>query len=185
MPVTRKRLHAWALVVLSAALIGLWGCKEEISTGDTVDGDGQTLDGDDFTTDGDFLPDGDESKPDGDTSATDGDVIPDGDTSPDGDTDEDNGGEGDGDESGGDEPFPEVRYAVVGTAQSVCYDLQGVANCPAEGQPFAGQDAQYSANARSPRYRDNDDGTVTDLPQLSIEEPEAGRTEKTWAWSKW
>ncbi len=61
-----------------------------------------------------------------------------------------------------------VPYPIVDTGQSTCYDNSGVIDCPAEGEAFYGQDAQYSGNA--PSYTDNGDpftgsgqaGTVTD-----------------------
>ncbi|MGB2824114.1 MAG: DUF1566 domain-containing protein, partial [Phycisphaerae bacterium] len=58
----------------------------------------------------------------------------------------------------GAEPLP---YAVVDTAQQRCYDSQGEIPYPKEGAAFYGQDAQYVANP--PRYKDNGDGTVSDL----------------------
>jgi len=50
---------------------------------------------------------------------------------------------------------------IVDTGQSDCYSSTGEIDCPGPGQPFYGQDAQY--HGISPRYRDNGDGTVTDL----------------------
>jgi hypothetical protein len=50
---------------------------------------------------------------------------------------------------------------IVDTAQDACYDNDSEIVCPAEGQPFHGQDSQYPGNA--PSYLDNGDGTVTDL----------------------
>jgi hypothetical protein len=49
----------------------------------------------------------------------------------------------------------------VDTGQSSCYGNTGVIPCPQPGQPFYGQDAQFVSNP--PHYRDNGDGTVTDL----------------------
>jgi hypothetical protein len=49
-------------------------------------------------------------------------------------------------------------YPIVDTAQDKCYDNSAEIPC---GETFAGQDAQYAGNA--PRYRDNGDGTVSDL----------------------
>ena len=51
-------------------------------------------------------------------------------------------------------------YPVVDTGQGTCYDDSGVITCPAEGEPFYGQDAQHTGN--TPNYTDNGDGTVTD-----------------------
>jgi hypothetical protein len=51
--------------------------------------------------------------------------------------------------------------AVVDTGQSKCYDNNREISAPAVGGRFYGQDAQYDGAAFS--YRDNGDGTVTDL----------------------
>jgi hypothetical protein len=55
----------------------------------------------------------------------------------------------------------DVTYKIVDTGQSECYDNKGTIACPRPGEPFYGQDAQYQGN--QPAYRDNRDGTVTDL----------------------
>ena len=52
-------------------------------------------------------------------------------------------------------------YTIVDTGQDKCSNDQNQINCPAEAQDYFGQDAQYTGNATS--YRDNGDGTVTDL----------------------
>ncbi len=52
-------------------------------------------------------------------------------------------------------------YPIVGTAQEQCFDNSNVITCPDSGDAFYGQDAVYDLNA--PIYRDNGDGTVTDL----------------------
>ena len=52
-------------------------------------------------------------------------------------------------------------YPVVDTGQEVCFDADSPTPCPARGEPFYGQDAQYMGNA--PRYLDQGDGTVLDL----------------------
>ncbi len=47
------------------------------------------------------------------------------------------------------------------TGQTKCYDADGnEITCPAEGEPFYGQDANYPGASTS--YTDNGDGTVTD-----------------------
>jgi len=56
---------------------------------------------------------------------------------------------------------PRASYAIVDTGQERCYDDRREIEYPAEGEPFSGQDAQYLGNA--PAYRENGDGTVTDL----------------------
>ena len=50
---------------------------------------------------------------------------------------------------------------IVDTAQTTCYSDTGSTAAPAPGQAFYGQDAQF--NGAQPAYRDNGDGTVTDL----------------------
>lgn len=50
---------------------------------------------------------------------------------------------------------------IVDTGQTRCYNNSGEIHYPEPGKPFYGQDAQYEGNVMS--YRDNDDGTVTDL----------------------
>ncbi|MFN5211103.1 DUF1566 domain-containing protein [Brevundimonas sp.] len=57
---------------------------------------------------------------------------------------------------------PPRSYPVVGTGQDRCYGADGsMITCPPEDQPFSGQDAQSPGTPAS--YRDNADGTVTDL----------------------
>ena len=53
-----------------------------------------------------------------------------------------------------------LTYPLVATGQAVCYDNTQAVACPAAGQPFYGQDAQYSGSP--PSYQDHGDGTVTD-----------------------
>ncbi len=50
---------------------------------------------------------------------------------------------------------------IPDTGQGSCYDDHGERACVAPGRPFYGQDAQY--RGAQPAYRDNGDGTVTDL----------------------
>jgi hypothetical protein len=52
-------------------------------------------------------------------------------------------------------------YPIVDTGQVYCYDNARIIPYPANGAEFFGQDAQYQGN--TPNYRDNGDGTVTDL----------------------
>ena len=54
-----------------------------------------------------------------------------------------------------------LPYVVVGTGQTKCYDNRDEIAPPKLGQAFYGQDAQHPGPA--PCYRDNKDGTVTDL----------------------
>jgi len=55
----------------------------------------------------------------------------------------------------------EHPYAIVDTGQVRCYDNWREIVYPKPGDPFDGQDAQYQGNA--PAYRDNGDGTISDL----------------------
>ncbi len=52
-------------------------------------------------------------------------------------------------------------YAIVDTAQVRCYGNDAEMEYPKPGADFFGQDAQYTGN--EPAYKDNADGTVTDL----------------------
>ncbi len=52
-------------------------------------------------------------------------------------------------------------YPVVDTGQRHCYDDARAIAFPREGEPLHGQDAQYAT--RPPSYRDNGDGTISDL----------------------
>ena len=54
-----------------------------------------------------------------------------------------------------------LTYPIVDSAQSTCYDNNNVIACPEIGSTFAGQDGSYQGLA--PSYRDNGDGTVSDL----------------------
>jgi hypothetical protein len=54
-----------------------------------------------------------------------------------------------------------LSYTIVGTGQTKCYDNQREIAPPAPGHPFFGQDAQYRGS--QPSYRDNDDGSISDL----------------------
>jgi len=62
----------------------------------------------------------------------------------------------------------DLSYPIVDTGQYTCSDASSQITCPAEGEAFYGQDAQYAGN--QPSYTDNGDpstgsgqaGTVTD-----------------------
>jgi len=57
---------------------------------------------------------------------------------------------------------PAHAYRLPDTGQTKCYDNVGnEITCPAPGQRFHGQDGNYTGP--QPAYRDNGDGTVTDL----------------------
>ena len=53
-----------------------------------------------------------------------------------------------------------LTYPIVDTNQGFCYDNGELIDCPAEGEAFYGQDAQYTGNV--PSYTDNGDGTIVD-----------------------
>ncbi|MBW1799649.1 MAG: DUF1566 domain-containing protein [Deltaproteobacteria bacterium] len=50
---------------------------------------------------------------------------------------------------------------IVDTGQNRCYDNFRNISCPKRGENYYGQDAHYAGN--QPAYRDNGDGTITDL----------------------
>jgi hypothetical protein len=54
-----------------------------------------------------------------------------------------------------------LLYPIVDTGQIRCYDNRTEIEYPKVGRHFFGQDAHYNGN--QPTYRDNDDGTITDL----------------------
>jgi hypothetical protein len=54
-----------------------------------------------------------------------------------------------------------LTFPVNDTGQSGCYDNGSRTNCPPAGQAFFGQDAQHPGHRMA--FRDNGDGTVTDL----------------------
>jgi hypothetical protein len=55
----------------------------------------------------------------------------------------------------------EVTYPIVDTGQEYCYNESLAIEHPKEGEAFYGQDGQFEINP--PNYRDNGDGTVSDL----------------------
>jgi hypothetical protein len=58
-------------------------------------------------------------------------------------------------------PAKAAECVIVDTGQTACYGNSGEIPCPGEGETFFGQDAHYQG--RAPAYRDNGDGTVSDL----------------------
>ncbi|UDQ96460.1 DUF1566 domain-containing protein [Lentisphaerota bacterium WC36G] len=57
--------------------------------------------------------------------------------------------------------YAKLNYPIVDTAQIRCYDNQKEIKYPKKNSSFYGQDAQYKGN--QPKYRNNNDGTITDL----------------------
>ncbi|MFH1047480.1 MAG: DUF1566 domain-containing protein [Patescibacteria group bacterium] len=53
-----------------------------------------------------------------------------------------------------------ANYRLVDTSQSHCFDDGQAISCPADGEFYFGQDAQYLGHA--PSYTDHTDGTITD-----------------------
>ncbi len=53
------------------------------------------------------------------------------------------------------------NYSIVDSGQEACFNNFRQIQCPDKGENFYGQDAQYKGN--QPRYRDNGDGTISDL----------------------
>ncbi|MHC4779157.1 MAG: Lcl domain-containing protein, partial [Planctomycetota bacterium] len=71
-----------------------------------------------------------------------------------------------------------LPFAVADTGQDRCYG-EGVEMAdPAEGSDYFGQDAQYEGN--KPSYRDNGDGTVTDLVTGLIWQKTPDFVTRTW-----
>ncbi|MBF0102265.1 MAG: DUF1566 domain-containing protein, partial [Desulfobacterales bacterium] len=64
------------------------------------------------------------------------------------------------------------------TGQEKCYNDSTEIPCPNEGQPFYGQDAQYNNDKQ--RYKDNGDGTVTDLNTGLMWQKEDDGIERNW-----
>lgn len=54
-----------------------------------------------------------------------------------------------------------LSYTIVDTGQTGCYDNNRQINCPLPGKRFYGQDSQFDGN--QPAYKDNGDGTISDL----------------------
>lgn len=59
------------------------------------------------------------------------------------------------------ETLKDDDYIVVGTGQNKCYNNKKAIDYPKKGEAFYGQDAQHKGV--QPSYKDNGDGTVTDL----------------------
>ena len=55
----------------------------------------------------------------------------------------------------------EGNYVIVDTGQVSCFDNSEEISYPESGESFYGQDSQYYGN--QPLYKDNGDGTITDL----------------------
>ncbi len=64
-------------------------------------------------------------------------------------------------------------YTIVDTGQKHCFDNKFEIEYPKGSQPFFGQDAHYLG--KQPSYRDNDDGTITDLVTGLMWQKDAGR----------
>ncbi|MHA1866475.1 MAG: Lcl C-terminal domain-containing protein [Candidatus Heimdallarchaeaceae archaeon] len=73
----------------------------------------------------------------------------------------------------------ELTYPIVDTNQKICYDDKGNIISPQENEAFFGQDAQYYGN--QPRYKDNKDGTITDLVTGLMWQKTPDTQKYTWA----
>lgn len=72
-----------------------------------------------------------------------------------------------------------LTYPIVDTNQGFCYNnSERLGNCPAEGEAFYGQDAQYTGTV--PSYTDNGDGTITDNVTGLIWTQELSRFSMSW-----
>ena len=72
-----------------------------------------------------------------------------------------------------------AKSPIADTGQVWCYDNFAEIPAPEPGQPFYGQDAQY--RGLQPAYRDNGDGTVTDLHTGLMWQKTPGVEQYTWA----
>ena len=59
------------------------------------------------------------------------------------------------------DPNEKLTYPIIDTFMIKCYDNNGEIPAPKPSEPFYGQDAQYKGI--QPAYKDNGDGTVSDL----------------------
>lgn len=74
----------------------------------------------------------------------------------------------------------DLSYPIVDTKQGFCYDNKELLlNCPAEGDAFYGQDAQYTGTL--PSYTDNGDGTIDDNITGLVWTQEVSRFAMPWA----
>lgn len=69
-------------------------------------------------------------------------------------------------------------YTLSDTGQTKCYDNTTEIPCPQSGAPFFGQDGNYSGT--QPAYKDNGDGTVTDLNTKLLWQKQDDATFRTW-----
>ncbi len=85
----------------------------------------------------------------------------------------------DNDCAGGDQVCPASSpSALPDTGQTKCYDNTQEIPCPSPGQPFYGQDANYTINPLS--YSNNGNGTVTDNVTGLVWQREDDNTTRTW-----
>lgn len=75
--------------------------------------------------------------------------------------------------------FSDMFYIIPDTGQTTCYNNTDIISAPAAGDPFYGQDAQYS-DSPQPAYQDNGDGTVTDLNTGLMWQKDPGIIKKTY-----
>ena len=70
-------------------------------------------------------------------------------------------------------------YAVVDTGQTNCYNDSAVISPPAPGQPFYGQDGNITG--KQPAYRNNGEGTISDLNTGLMWVQSRGTNQLMWA----
>jgi hypothetical protein len=73
---------------------------------------------------------------------------------------------------------PTHAYTLPSTGQVRCYNDLYEITCPAEGEDYYGQDGNYQRVPMS--YKDNGNGTVTDLVTGLVWEQSDGGTKRTW-----
>ena len=75
------------------------------------------------------------------------------------------------------QPPTNGAYVVVDTGQTLCWNNSSLIACAAAGQPFYGQDSQHPGH--QPAYRNNGDGTISDLT-TGLMWVQARGTKTTW-----
>jgi hypothetical protein len=73
----------------------------------------------------------------------------------------------------------DVFYIIPDTGQTLFYNNTDIISSTEDGEPFYGQDAQYS-DSPQPDYQDNGDGTVTDLNTGLMWQKDPGSFKKTY-----
>ncbi len=74
--------------------------------------------------------------------------------------------------------LPAVDFPLPDTTQSKCFDNENQISCPIEGEPYFGQDGNYVGV--QPAYKDNSDGTVTDIVNGLMWQQSDDGTNRNW-----